>query len=367
MSGRRWGRRRWGRAVVVWAAVAVLLVAAAPPASADPPGPTDYRTVISSVDPPVPGLRARIIGGDSFFELGVPRGKRVVVIGYAGERFLEVLPSGEVREDRASITYWTSRSRYGADVPDHVEDDGQPRWTTVAEDGRYAWHDHRAHWMNDFRPPGRAPGDQILEAVIPVEVDGEPVEIMVQSFWLPAPSPVPPVLGAVAGACLAGIVLWRRQRSGQGWVADGALLAAGIAAAAVGVVQVRSVPAETGPPFVAWLLPLTAIVAVAAAVVLERRDRRADDRQPVIDVRGPGLRALAGIELLVWVAQRSGVLTAAILPTDAPFWLDRSVTAAVAVVATVAAATALRSLVLQLRAPRRAPRPPRTSSPLPGT
>ena len=44
------------------------------------------------------------------------------------------------------------------------------------------------------------------------------------------------------------------------------------------------------------------------------------------------LVVLAGLQLVLWVFVRRDGLTKALLPTDAPFWLDRGVTAAAAVV-----------------------------------
>ena len=46
---------------------------------------------------------------------------------------------------------------------------------------------------------------------------------------------------------------------------------------------------------------------------------------------------LAALELAVWVWLRRDAAFRAIIPTDAPFWLDRGVLAATAVVAVVAA------------------------------
>ena len=50
-----------------------------------------------------------------------------------------------------------------------------------------------------IRPAGKSPGDQILEAVIPLRVDGEDVDVTVVSVWQPAASAVPAFLGYAAG------------------------------------------------------------------------------------------------------------------------------------------------------------------------
>jgi hypothetical protein len=193
-------RRRTVAALVALGTV-VLWVS---PAAADPAGPTDYRTVIESIDPPVAGIDLRIVGGDSFLELTASGGVEVLVVGYQGEPYLRFGADGTVEENRRAPTTHLNQDRYGTvEPPPGASADAPPEWSLVTDGGRYAWHDHRIHWMNPQRPPGASPGDQILEAVVPIVVDGEPVEIAVSSTWLPGPSPVPSAVGAAVGAALA--------------------------------------------------------------------------------------------------------------------------------------------------------------------
>lgn len=197
------------------AAVAVLVcgwVALAPStAGADPPSATNYRTTVVAVEPAAPGVRLSVVGGDSFLRLRVETGTTVEVTGYRGEPFLRFGADGTVEENQASTTYHASRSRYGAPVPDDITATTPPRWRTVAVDGTFAWHDHRTHWMNDFTPPGHQPGDVILEAVVPLIVDGRPTEVAVRSVWEPPPSPAP--LWWATGVGVAAAALWRSRRS----------------------------------------------------------------------------------------------------------------------------------------------------------
>jgi hypothetical protein len=74
-----------------------------------------------------------------------------------------------------------------------------------------------------------------------------------------------------------------------------------------------------------------AVIAVGLAVAAAALPR----------LRAPLLLA-AGAELALWAFLRRGHLGAAILPTDAPFWLDRGVTAAVAGAAAALVVVALR-------------------------
>ena len=150
-------------------------------------------------DPATPQVHASIIGGDSFLELRVDRGTAVEVLGYRSEPFIRFLADGTVQENRTSASYFVSKARQGAALPADFVDDAPPAWHTVATDGRYAWHDHRVHWMTDSRPPGRHPGDVVLREQVPLLVDDVAVSIIVESVWMPAASRTPVWLGAIVG------------------------------------------------------------------------------------------------------------------------------------------------------------------------
>ena len=182
-------------------------------------------------------------------------------------------------------------------------------------------------------PPGAEPGDQILEAVVPLMVDGAEVEVLVRSFLQAPPSPLPAIGGVVLGAVVAAVVTVLARRRDR-WLALGVGLAA-VGALVTGLVAVRSVPAETAPSAAAWLLPLLAVVAVAGAALLGRRS-------PIL---ADGLVLLAAAEVGLWSWLRRDALGAAILPTDAPFAVERATLTFVAVVAVVVGAGRVVSLV----------------------
>lgn len=322
------------------AAVAGLTVLAAPGvALADPPGPTDFATTIVSVAPPTEAVHVAMIAGDAFFTVSVAAGAHVTVAGYQGEPYLEFLPSGDVLENRRSPTYFASRTKSGAAVPTGITADTPPEWTTVASDGTYAWHDHRTHWMGGT--PTGARGDVVTNGVVRLVVDGEEVVVTVATTWLPRASPVPAVLGLLVGAAAgAGCVVARRR--GAPW-GDAVLIAAAVLATAVGFAGYRSVPGVTGPSPLGWILPATALVAATASVLLARR--------PAGGLFAVGARALAGVELAIWAFTRRSGLLAAILPTDAPFWLDRAATTAAGTVGVIVAAMAAAHLVDLLTRP----------------
>ena len=222
-------------AVVAFAA----LVVAAP---SDAAGPTDFRTTVVSVTPPTEGIDVAVIGGDSFLELTAEPGVDVVVLGYQQEPYLHFRPDGVVEENERSPTAYLNADRYGGgEVPAGADATLPPNWRQVGSGGRYAWHDHRAHWMDPNPPTVGAPGMQIQAATIPLQVDGVPVEVAVKTDWLPEPSRLPLAVGAAVGLGLVLLTVLLRRR--LAW----ALLAVAAAATGIGWWQYRSLPAETEP------------------------------------------------------------------------------------------------------------------------
>ena len=306
-------------------------------AAADAAGPSDFQSRVVSVEPATAALHLSVEGGDSFLMLRVDPGTRVDVPGYQGEPFLRFEADGSVLENRASLTYAASRSRYGS-AASAVEPDTTPDWHQVSSDGEYAWHDHRIHWMSPNDPPGKVPGDIVLRSQIKMTVNGAAeVVVTVESVWLPAPSPWPAWLGGALGlAVAAATYALRRVRWSRLLLADLATLAV-----VVGWWQYRSLPPETGPRVVWFALPLVALVAAAARVAVRS------------GLSAAALMLLAGANLAAWGWDRRDVLMRPVLPTDAPWWLDRVASAAALTGGALLSAVALVALGTAVVAPQR--------------
>ncbi len=291
--------------------ILVLIVIVIPrPAFADAPGPTDYQTEVTDIEPSSDGFEIDIIGGDSFVRLTVDEGRTIEVIGYQGEPYVRFGPDGTVEVNQTAPSTYTSEDRFGiVEIPATAFIGAVPRWDVVATDGVYAWHDHRAHWMNPQSPPGAQPGDQILEGVIPLIVDGSEVDVTVISVWEQPASRIPLLVGGLAGLGFLALA-WRRS--------DVGMLSAGVVAVGLGVVAFFSVPFETAPSWLLWVLP-----AVAVGVLLAGRGR----------LLPTSVQILSGAILIGWVGFRREWLTAAILPTATPVAVDQALTLSVAVVA----------------------------------
>ncbi len=320
------------RRILGGAALGVIAaVAAAGVAHADAAGPTDYRSEIVSITPATEAVSVMIEGGDSFVAIDVAPGHEVVVLGYDGEPYLLVDGEGEVFRNRRSFATYYNEDRYGNDdAPDIVDNTAPPEWDRVGGGGTWAWHDHRAHWMGTEPPIGLSPGDSLPSQIVPIEVDGTSVAIEVRTTLLAEPSLWPAAFGLLIGLSLALV-------AGLAGPATLNLVALAVAAVAtwVGVAQYRSLPSETEPLVTWWLLPVMALVAALAVIAVY-------GRSALLQL---GLLALAGLQLTLWAVRRRSGLTTAWLPTDAPFWFDRAVTAIALAAGVVIVVIAVREIV----------------------
>ena len=150
--------RRVARSLAVALAA---LVAGAGPAAADPPRPTDYRSTVTAVD--ARGRRRRrprSWAATPSSSCGSTRATRSWCRATArSEPYLRFLADGTVERNLRSEATYLNEDRQGAvDLPAQADHEAEPEWETVADDGTYAWHDHRIHWMGTSRAAGRRAG-----------------------------------------------------------------------------------------------------------------------------------------------------------------------------------------------------------------
>lgn len=302
------------RVVIATVALAGGFLLAMPnPALADPAGPTDFRSEIVDIRPPTDAIAISIEGGDAFVRLVVEPGHEVIVHGYDGEPYLRFRPDGSVERNRLSFATYHNETRTGRDVdPALYDNEAPPDWEQVADGGAYAWHDHRAHLMGE-RPAGLSPGDSLAPGFVSLTVDGRPVQVEVVTTLQSSPSLLPALVGLLLGV----LVVVLGARAGPA-TTNLSALALSAAALGVGLAQYLSLPAETGPSILWWLLPALALASSIAVIATYGWS----------DMLRDGLLALAGLELALWALMRQSGLTRAVLPTDLPFWLDRLVSAA---------------------------------------
>ena len=332
------------RAAVVLAVVALALIPAAP-AAADPAVPTNYRGEVLALEPAVDGAEVRVSGGDAFLVGEAAPGTEVVVLGYGDtnvpeEPYLRIDPEGTVWANVRSPAYYMNDDRFSLAFPPEADAAAEPRWERVGDDGRYAWHDHRTHWMSPVPPRQvQAAPDQrqrIMEWSVPIVVDGEQVEVRGATEWIPSESPAPPI--AVALLAVAAVVAaWRTWgRTG----AAGALLLGTVGALAIAVGDVIGAVTDPEPLFIGVGAAALATGGAAAALALERR-RPAESERLII---------AAGVFVLAWGVPRLDAVTKPVIPNPLPDVLVRLGIAGAFALGVVAAALVVWDRVRRSRA-----------------
>lgn len=289
----------------------VIVVATAGPAFADPAAPTNYQSVVTAVDPPADGVEFEVVGGDAFLQVTVLPGHEVLIPGYFNEPYVRIDGDGSVWVNEGSPAYYINRDRYGeVPVPDDVDAEGEPQWTLVADGGRYAWHDHRTHWMSADLPPAvsGATVEVVFPWEIPVVIDGRDTTVRGELLWVPSQTPVPALLAGIIA--LLPLLAWRRGRTA---ILAGLTVAAAGVAVALTVVQNNGTPAAVRGFPTLVVIPLVALLAALAALVMRTR--------PQIPAR---LTLLGGLSLVAWAVAAVEVLWLPMLPSAIPSQLERA-------------------------------------------
>ncbi len=205
--------------MVVTALVLGIVGVSAAPAGAHGLGglsPTNYESVLRAVTPDVPGLHVHITDLGTKVELTNTGPRDVVVLGYAGEPYLRVGPTGVFENVRSPATYLNRSTSITGAAPKSTDAKATPVWRRVSTGTTARWHDHRAHFMGGDDPPEvvRHPDQRhvVDNWKIPMRVGSERVVARGQLIYVPPPSPWPWVVGAVLIAAL--VVVLSRTR---GW------------------------------------------------------------------------------------------------------------------------------------------------------
>lgn len=291
----RWPSGAVRRVVVT---TAVLLVLSSPPALADPVGPSHYESEVVEVDanPAVSERFTVSILGDTYLVLRLVPGAAAEVPGYDGEPYLRFAADGRVEVNDRSPARWLNDERYGAidvDLPAVADPDAPPQWRQVADDGVYAWHDHRIHFMSPSLPrhvDPSSPGPQpVFDWEVPLVVDGHDVVVHGRLTWLAGPGPVWPGAAVVAVA-VASWAAWRRRLPVVVVTCTGALVAA-----LVGAGMVLGLPEGADRHIALLALPgLTVGLAVLAGWADRRRASGTADGSTATTDGRTGLARRAG-------------------------------------------------------------------------
>jgi hypothetical protein len=183
----------------------------------------NYRSLITSVAPDVPGLGLEVLEFADRLVLSNHTGRTVTVYGYEGEPYARVQADGAVEVNTASPAYYLNQNFYGqVTVPPSASAHASPRWTVVDRTGQFEWHDHRIHWMSPVPPAqvkDRSKRTKIFDWEVPIQVGAQMGAVNGQLFWVPEEGTKTSVaaivaLVAIVLAGLAFVLFVRRRRRG---------------------------------------------------------------------------------------------------------------------------------------------------------
>lgn len=206
-------------------AVALCALATGIPAAAAlaHEGNPDYESLVDAVTPAIPGFKVQVLNGDDRLEVENAGTSVVTIDGYSKEPYIRMSPGGKVEVNLRSPAYYLNQDRfYGAKPPASANAKAaraSPRWSTVAQTGRYEFHDHRMHWMAKSVPQqvtDRSKRTKISDWTVPVHAAGATGAISGSLFWRGA-EPGAPVGAYVAFAAFlllsgAAVIVVRRRR-----------------------------------------------------------------------------------------------------------------------------------------------------------
>lgn len=200
-------------------ALAAVLLATAP-ATAHKGNP-NFLTRVDRITPADDGITVEVINRDDQLELHNTSGETIIIEGYEGEPYARLAADGTVSVNENSEAFYINDDRFGdVAVPDGVDGSGPPKWKDVGQAGRFAWHDHRMHYMARNRPPQVSDPDKrqvVLDWDVPITVDGETGQIAGTLFWTPDPdAPVGFIVGGsevvLIGSAVVLVLARRRGR-----------------------------------------------------------------------------------------------------------------------------------------------------------
>ncbi|MGH8899008.1 MAG: hypothetical protein ACRDZ4_18780 [Egibacteraceae bacterium] len=203
------------------APVALLTVGATPALAHGRASDTsNYTSRITSGDN-LPGVRWKIYNGDEF--LGVENTGRteLAVPGYTpGDQYLRIGPAG-VFVNRNSQAVYQNQDRYmRVQAPPGVGPDAKPDWVKVSSTPRYAWHDHRIHYMSFGLPPQVRDKGQLTRIFgwnIPFTYGGQQKGLGGELLWVPGPSPWPWLLVALPVVAVPALLGLRSKPQSGTW------------------------------------------------------------------------------------------------------------------------------------------------------
>ena len=206
--------RRLGTAV--GAGFVLVLLAAAPADAHTITGvaPTNYKSEVVAVSPTLPGVRVRLLDLGNRVEVTNTGAIDVVILGYQGEPYLRVGPSGVFENSRSpsvalnKVTATTAATTTTTAVPSqNAAALVPPSWHRSGTGRSVRWRDRRTRWEGPAPAVVQAaPGRTHIVAEWPIGLQRGDVAATVSGriTYVPGPSSVPWLL--LSGVLLVAIV-----------------------------------------------------------------------------------------------------------------------------------------------------------------
>ena len=197
------------RSLVVAAIALTALVVAAGAEAHYGTAKLGYRSTIHAVEPPMRGLKLKVLYGDDQVWLDNRSGETIVVDGYGGEPYLRFAPGG-IYVNVNSPAGYLNQDRYAkATVPKSATAKARPHWEKLAGGEIWAWHDHRIHYMSptapkQIRDAPRKP-HHVFNWKVPLTANGKRVFITGSLDYTPPPKKGFPVKLTIVLATLIGV------------------------------------------------------------------------------------------------------------------------------------------------------------------
>ena len=275
---------------------------AAPAVGADAARPTNFESVLDTVEPSDTPVELSVVGGDSFLQARAPAGVTVEIPGYDGEPYLRIGADGIVERNRRSPASYLNENRDGSTdgLPDGVSSSAPPEWERIGDGGVVAWHDHRIHWMLNDAP--ETPEDRVVQVwTVDLVVDGTDVTATGRLLHRDDLAPWP----LVVTAAVAAAAWWFGRRPATRRM----ITAAAAALATAGSLSWYLANPPGAEP--SWVPTALAAGALAVAAVLALADRRGRwDPGRHVGARGAARRLAGGSARGVLDADAAGLVPA---------------------------------------------------------
>lgn len=204
--------------------LALLILATSPGLAHAHQGNSDYRSEITTIRPAAlaDGLSFSVVNFDDHVRLENNSGKEVIIEGYDGEPYIRVSADGLVEVNLNSPAYYLNQDRFAdVELPARADENAEPEWKEVGDNGIYEWHDHRSHYMSESLPPqvkDESKETKVFDYEIPIQVDGQPATVEGTLTWVGSDSNVPVVPFVILALAVIAAIWFavRRRRSGPG-------------------------------------------------------------------------------------------------------------------------------------------------------